>query len=181
MKIKTQFMEHSRVHANPGNPEKILYTPKFFEDGSMELIEAGKENLYDYIQSHKESVDINVILKRYAKGDVTALQRRQAMFGDFSDAPSTYAEALNSMILAENYFNSLPLETRAKFEHNFHRFLVSLDSPDFAEKMSGVVNMPANVKFDKPAQSSVVSRSAEEMPEAARPVGINTTPDTPVS
>lgn len=178
MKIKTQFMEHARVHANPGNPEKILYTPKFAKDGTMELIEAGKENLYDYIQSHKESVDINVILKRYAKGDVTALQRRQAMFGDFSDAPSTYAEALNSMILAEQYFNSLPLETRAKFDHNFHRFLVSLDSPDFAEKMAGTDIVPPSVVT---ASKAVTTPSVVAPTVFKETEGPQLTPDTPVT
>ncbi len=167
--IRTQFQPHSRVHANPGNPVKVLYSPKFASDGSMELVEAGKENLYDYIQSFKESVDINVILKRFAKGDVTALQRRQAMFGDFSDAPATYAEALNSMIVAEQYFNSLPLETRAKFNHNFHTFLVSLDRPDFSDM----------IVSDAVVSPSVASNSVEDMSEAARPADINTTPDTP--
>lgn len=178
MEIKTQFMERARVYANPGVTEKVLYTPKFKEDGSMELIEAGKENLYEYIQSHKESVDINVILKRFARGDVTALQRRQAMFGDFSDAPSTYAEALNSMILAENYFNSLPLETRAKFDHNFHRFLVSLDSPDFAEKMSHADIVPpavmtaAKVTPTVPVVAPTISKETE---------GPQLSPDTPAT
>ncbi len=167
--VKTQFMEHSRVHANPGNPVKTLYSPKFSSDGSMELVEAGKENLYDYIQSHKESVDINVILKRFAKGDVSALQRRQAMFGDFSDAPSNYAEALNSMIVAEQYFNSLPLETRAKFNHNFHTFLVSLDRPDFSDMIAG----------SDVVSPSVANKPVNDMPEAERPAGIETTPDTP--
>ncbi len=178
MKIKTQFMEHARVHANPGNPEKILYTPKFANDGTMELIEAGKENLYEYIQSHKESVDINVILKRYAKGDVTALQRRQAMFGDFSDAPSTYAEALNSMILAEQYFNSLPLETRAKFDHNFHRFLVSLDSPDFVEKMAGTDIVPPSVVS---ASKAVTTPSVVAPTLSKETEGPQLTPDTPAT
>lgn len=170
VKIKTQFQEHARVHANPGSREKVLYSPQFNEDGTMQLIEAGKENLYEYIQSHKESVDINVILKRFARGDVTALQRRQAMFGDFTDAPSTYAEALNSMIVAEQYFNSLPLETRAKFDHNFHRFLVSLDRPDFQQMLSP----------DDVTPNAVLTRQINNMaePQAA---AIETTPDTPAT
>lgn len=170
VKIKTQFQEHARVHANPGSREKVLYSPQFNEDGTMQLIEAGKENLYEYIQSHKESVDINVILKRFARGDVTALQRRQAMFGDFTDAPSTYAEALNSMIVAEQYFNSLPLETRAKFDHNFHRFLVSLDRPDFAQMLS-----PSDIQ-----PVSVASKSFKETAEA-KPAAVETPPDTPAT
>lgn len=178
IKARTQFDKSPRVHANPGVTEKVLYTPKFKEDGSMELIEAGKENLYEYIQSHKDSVDINVILKRFARGDVTALQRRQAMFGDFSDAPSTYAEALNSMILAENYFNSLPLEIRAKFDHNFHRFLISLDSPDFAEKMSHADIVPPTVMTAAKAApvAPVVAPTISKETE-----GPQLTPDTPVT
>lgn len=166
--IRTQFQEHTRVHANPGSREKILYSPQFNDDGTMELIEAGKENLYEYIQSHKESVDINVILKRFARGDVTALQRRQAMFGDFSDAPSSYAEALNSMIVAEQYFNSLPLETRAKFDHNFHRFLVSLDRPDFQQMLSPDDVQPDAVATRQDANTAEPSAAAVE-----------TTPETP--
>ena len=94
MKIKTQFMEHARVHANPGNPEKILYTPKFAEDGSMELIEAGKDNLYDYIQSFRDSVDLNVILARFSNGEVDALSKAQGFYADVTDFPKNMAEAL---------------------------------------------------------------------------------------
>ena len=47
VEARTQFDAHARIHANPGNPEKILYSPKFDSNGSMELIEAGKEDLYD--------------------------------------------------------------------------------------------------------------------------------------
>lgn len=166
--IRTQFMPHARVHANPGTREKILYTPRFNDDGGFELIEAGKENLYEYIQSHKDSVDINLILKRFARGDVSALQRRQAMFGDFSEAPSSLAEAMNSMIIAENYFNALPLETRAKFDHNFHKFLSSIDSPDFVSKFSSDDVQPASV-----------ARKAAANTGEAKPAPVETPPDTP--
>ena len=172
LKVRTQFDERARVHANPGNPEKILYSPKFDSNGSMELIEAGKEDLYASIQSHKDSCDINLILKRYACGDVSALQKRQGMFGDFTDAPSSYAEALNSMIIAEQYFNSLPLETRAQFDHNFHRFLLSLDKPDFESKFSAGVQKP----------SVVAAKVSKDIGETASPSGpINPAPDTPTA
>lgn len=172
VKARTQFDAHARVHANPGNPEKILFTPKFDSNGAMELIEAGKEDLYASIQSHKDSCDINLILKRFARGDVSALQKRQGMFGDFTDAPSSYAEALNSMIIAEQYFNSLPLETRAQFDHNFHRFLLSLDQPDFESKFSAGVKKPSVVA------GKVREDIGEPTPSAAP---INSTPDTPAT
>lgn len=136
--IRTQFMPHARVYSNPGSPIRILYGPQFDENGVMELIEVGRENLYDYIQSHKESCDIHVILERCARGDSSALMKRQAMYGDFTEMPKTYAEALNALAGAESYFNSLPVEIRAKFDHSFHKFLVSMNKPEFATMM-GVV------------------------------------------
>lgn len=172
LKVCTQFDDHARVHANPGQRDKILYTPKFDSNGVMELVEAGKEDLYASIQSHKDSCDINLILKRYARGDVSALQKRQGMFGDFTDAPSSYAEALNSMIVAEQYFNSLPLETRAQFDHNFHRFLLSLDQPDFESKFSAGVVKP----------SVVAGKVDANIGEPAQPAApIVTAPDTPTA
>lgn len=68
--FKTQFDPHDREAAVLGDPEKILYSAKFDEKGVMDLVETGRENLYEYIQSHKESCDIHVILERFARGDV---------------------------------------------------------------------------------------------------------------
>lgn len=153
--FRTQFDEVGRVHANPGNPVKTIYTAQVDENGSVTLIEAGKENLYDYIQSHKDSCDINIIMKRFARGDVSALQQRQSFFGDFLNAPGSYAEALNSMIVAENYFESLPLEERAKYDHNFHKFLLSLDNNVAPSLVPTVDPVPSPVSPEPVIEPSV--------------------------
>lgn len=132
---KTQFDEHKRFVSNPGTPVHELYSPHFNDDGEMELVVTGYENIYDEIQSHKDSVDIHVILDRYKRGDVNALSRVQGVYGDFTTVPKSYADALNAVISAENYFASLPLEVRAKFDHSFQKFLVSMDKPGFADAM----------------------------------------------
>lgn len=137
MKFTTQFDQRDRVPANAGTREHILYTTQFDEHGNHTLVESGKENLYDYIQSHKESVDIHVIMERFARGDVQALQRRQAMFGDFTDFPTTYAGMLNAIEAGEQHFMSLPLEVRQKFDNSFQKWLASMDDmPSFLQKMS---------------------------------------------
>lgn len=138
MFVRTQydrFIESVRVHSEPGDSVKVLYSPVFDKNGVMELEESGREDLYAYIQSFKDSVDIHQILKRYEDGDPTVLARVQGAYGDFTNMPSTYAEALNAMISAENYFNGLPVEVRAKFGHSFQQFLASMDKEDFATKM----------------------------------------------
>lgn len=121
--------DHPRVHTAPGERVKTLYSPVFDEFGHMELKESGKENLYDFIQSHKESTDIHVILARFVNGDTQALARRQVFYADLTEFPSTYADVVNTMHQAEDYFTHLPVEVRAKFGHDFNKFLASLDNP----------------------------------------------------
>ena len=51
----------------------------------MILKESGKENLYEFIQSFKDSVDLHKIMDRFNAGDTAALQKVQGMFGDAPD------------------------------------------------------------------------------------------------
>lgn len=54
--------DHPRVNINPGDPDKVLYSPSFDSSGHMELREVGKESLYQYIQSYKESTEFTSFL-----------------------------------------------------------------------------------------------------------------------
>lgn len=132
----TQFKPHERVRQAVGSGDRILYTSQLREDGEIELIPSGKEDLYASIQSHKDSCDIHVLLARYRNGDVDALSRVQGAYGDFTEMPGTYAELLNALIAGENYFNSLPVEVKEKFGHSFEKFMVSMDDmPGFLQKL----------------------------------------------
>lgn len=134
LKFPTVYDKTARVHCNPGNPLKTLYKPKVNDDGVLELVEAGQENLYDYIQSWKDSTDINVILARYANGDVDALSKVQGAYGDFTQFPKTYAEMLNRVNQGRLLFAELPLEIREKYNHDFAQFIAAMDEPDFWEQ-----------------------------------------------
>lgn len=149
MKFPTQYDKRDPVFSDPGDPVKILYAPEFDKNGVMSLVESGKEDLYGFIQSHAQSVDIHVLLQQYQNGDAMALNRRQGVFGDFTEMPQTYAEALNAMIQAETYFNSLPVETRAQFGHSFHQFLAQMNTPEWSTKM-GIA--PTPIPEQQPAQ-----------------------------
>lgn len=154
MNFKTQYDSRSRVYQPNGDPIKILYGPKFDGNGRMYLVETGRENLYEYIQSHADSVDINVLLKLYQSGDTTVLSRVQGAYGDFTQLPKTFAEALNTLIAAEQYFNGLPVETRAQFNHNFNQFIASMDSPDFSSRMGIAPEPPLSPSQPLPELSS---------------------------
>lgn len=134
LKFPTMYDDHSRVHSCAGNGLKKVYKPVVRDDGVVDLVEAGTESLYDYIQSWKDSVDINVIMARYANGDVDALSKVQGAYGDFTQFPTTYAEMLNRVIQGKHMFASLPLEIREKYNHDFGQFIAAMDKPDFWEQ-----------------------------------------------
>lgn len=158
MVFLTQFDARDRTISNVGDRIKQLYEARVDNNGTIDLVEAGRENLYDYIQSFKESCDINTIVKRFASGDTDVLARRQATYGDFTQLPGTYAELLNTVIQGENYFNSLPLETRAKFNHSFREWMASMDNmQEFVEKMG----------FSENSSHSNTEQSVSNEPEAS--------------
>ena len=132
LRFATQYRERTRFPSNGGQRERILYQPKFDENGVMDLVESGKEDLYDFIQSH---ADIHVILARFQNGDVDALSRVQGAYGDFTNMPTSYAELLNRVNEGQSFFNSLPVDIRAKFNHNFAEFMAGMDKPDFLDKL----------------------------------------------
>lgn len=134
LNFPTMYDKCARVYCDSGNAMKKVYKPSVRDDGIVELVEAGQESLYDYIQSWKDSVDINVILARYANGDVDALSKIQGAFGDFTQFPKTYAEVLNRVNQGKLLFDDLPLALREKYNHDFGQFIAAMDKPDFWEQ-----------------------------------------------
>lgn len=135
MKFKTQYDARERTESNPGNPVKQLFSGFYNEKGQVELREDGTENLYDFIQSFAESTDIHTIMRRFTNGEVDVLEKVQGFYGDITDMPHTYAEALQRIADSEKVFMSLPVEVRAKFGHNFGEFLAASQDPDFLDRL----------------------------------------------
>ena len=77
---------------------KIVYSPHVLANGEIELVATGKEDWQSYIDSAAESTDIHEIISRYQNGDVSVLNARQPMFGDFTKMPTTLAESNSSII-----------------------------------------------------------------------------------
>lgn len=173
--FKTRWDPHDRVHQEPGSQIHTLYSPIFDKNGVMSLEETGKENLYDYIQSHADSVDIHVILKQFAAGDVSVLSRVQGAYGDFTQMPKTFAEALNTMVAAEQYFMSLPVETRAQFGHNFNQFIASMDQSDFTSKMG----ITPQVETPQPPAPGSTSTPSSSTPASSSPAPAPSAPSAP--
>lgn len=133
--FKTQFDARDRIKSHPGNPIKQLYAGSYNERGQVELKEDGTEDLYAFIQSFAESTDIHSILKRYQNGEVDVLEKVQGFYGDITEMPHTYAEALQRIADSEKVFMSLPVDVRAKFGHSFSEFLAASQDTDFLDRL----------------------------------------------
>lgn len=134
---KTQYENNGRIRSNYGERDHKLYGAVFDEVGRVQLEEKGSESLYDYIQSFADSVDIHVILKRFANGESDVLSKVQGFYGDFTQLPTDYAQLLNTVQAGEEMFNSMPVDVRAKFGHSFNEFMTALCDGSIVEKMGG--------------------------------------------
>ena len=133
--FKTQFDKRPRFSSNVGETVRREYSSRFNDDGVLELFESGTSDLSEYIQSFRDSTDINVILTRYLNGDPSALERVQGVYADVSMAPRSYAEALNFIHQGESDFNTLPVEVKERFGNNYYVWLSSIGSSDWFDKM----------------------------------------------
>lgn len=128
MKFNTQFDKTDRVYACAGDPIEVTFGLHFDKNGVAELQPKGKRNVYDEIQSHADSVDINVILKKYAAGDISVLNQRLGEFADVTAFPKTFAEVLNTLASAEEIFNGLPSDKKAIFNNSVSQFVAAFDN-----------------------------------------------------
>lgn len=159
-KFNTQYDARDRIISHPGNPIKQLYSGSYNERGQVELKEDGTEDLYAYIQSFAESTDIHSILKRYQNGEVDVLEKVQGFYGDITEMPHTYAEALQRIADSEKVFLSLPVEVRAKFGHSFSEFLAASQEADFLDRL-GV--QPSEQLASKAVASDPVAELEKEV------------------
>lgn len=131
VRFGTRYGARSRVFSNAGCDLEPKYSPKFLDDGSLDLEIVGQVNIFEDIQSHRDECDIHNILRRFASGETDVLQRVQGFFGDFSSMPSTYPEMFNLLSRSEEFFKSLPVETKSLFHNSFQEFLTASQSPSF--------------------------------------------------
>lgn len=145
MTFNNQFQKRAPVFQEPGSRIRVVYSPRYTDSGVLDLVATGQENLYEYIQSHKESTDIHVLLDRFVNGEVDVLQRMQGFYSDVTDMPKTYAEVLNAVIAGEETFARLPVDVKQRFDNSFAVWLTSMDRPDFAQRM-GIEPSPSQVE-----------------------------------
>lgn len=138
-----------------GEKYHITYSTKVMPDGKLLLEPNGKEDIQAMINSHREETDMSFIIQRLSMGDTSVLNKKAAMYGDFTQMPKTYAESLQLVMDAEKHFYEMPLEVRNKFGNDFRQWFATAGAPDWFDKM-GIVK-----SVDEPSEKEVDEGTAE--------------------
>ncbi len=127
--FRTQYDRVDRVYTNHGDPEVTTFTGRYDENGDLQLVKTGTENLYDKIQAEAAACDMDNILRRFANGDISVLSQSQGVYADVSSAPMHFTDALNMVRSVEEEFDRLPAEEREKYDNDWVKFGASLVNP----------------------------------------------------
>lgn len=132
--FRTQY-DRERVTSEPGNPIKEKFEGRLDKYGNIVIEKKGEVNLYAFINSFADSVDINVLLARFANGDQNALLQRAADFLDVSNIPTNIADMLNLVNDGKRFFDQLPVEVKKAFDNDFNKFITTSDTQEWYEIM----------------------------------------------
>ena len=166
MKFRNKYEHRAVIPSNPGSMFHNDYKMKVFDDGTRDLVVVGQIDTYEMIQSHKDSVDLKLTLERFARGDESAINRRQAFFGDFTNMPTTLSELSQRILDAQDLFNTLDVDARRAFDFDAGKFFASIGTPEFEAIVSQF-----NPKPDKPVIQPVGEPTGSE--PASEPVVSN--------
>ena len=136
MEFRTKYDKRPRYYTDPGSPIEDVLEAEYNKKKQLEVVKKGEKDLYAYINSFADSVDIHVLLARFANGDKEALLQRAGAYIDISALPTNINDFIALSRNAENLFNGLPVEIKAKFNNNVVEFISKIGDDDWKEIMS---------------------------------------------
>lgn len=119
------------------------------------------------IQYEKDACDVNLIVKQYQKtGVLNHVKQTQGQYGDYTQV-TDYQSALNSVIQAQQAFESLPASLRKRFHNNPQEFVAFTENAENNEEMVklGLKEKVKEAKTEtKPVESSstIAGQSLEQ-------------------
>lgn len=124
MIFKTRSSPCACIPNDPGSELQPVYERRVQEDGTLELVSVGTENIQHKIQEGVVGLTPYEILDRYARcPDPEILNQMEKSYADFTAAPRSLAELEQFRIDARNAFYALPANVRQLFNNNFNTFM----------------------------------------------------------
>lgn len=136
MKFYCSYAPCPTISCPTGDGTEDKFELRVNNKGVKDLVKVGKTNLYEKIQASKEQSLIYNILERFNAGDASVLEKAKGQFGDFTQFPTSLAEAQQQVINAENMFNQLPIDVRKEFNYSYTQFLASFSDGSYKDVFS---------------------------------------------
>lgn len=108
---------------------------------TLELLCTGKEDFQAYIESFKDSCDINVIIRRISNGELDLLTAQTGSYGDFSNMPTNLQDVYSAGMAARTAYESLSDEQKTKFS-SFEEFAATAGTMDWIKKLGYDIEPP---------------------------------------
>lgn len=132
--------KHSAFYSPTGNGTIEEYQLKYDKEAGTEvLVKVGIRNIQDEIQSFAESAKITNIINRFINGETNLLHSVDGAYGDFTSAPTSYADYFAKVKEAEKIFDQLPDNIKDKFDNSAEKFFLEFGTESFNEKVNDPV------------------------------------------
>lgn len=162
----------STIPSCSGTPFEKVYQFKFI-NGVKVLADTGERiNTYEVIQADAESCAVSNIIAKCT--DVSALRANASQMFDATMFPSCMEDYMNLQIKLNKQFDSLPVETRAKFNNNVNLFISSFGSDYWNESMNVKSAQTTSTQQSEPAVQNAQTTSTQQSKPAGQTSQINT-------
>ena len=85
MRANERALKTGRFITCPGDRIHITYSGDIQPSGEIKLVESGRTDIQEEIESYRKSTELSVILDRFNMGDLKALHRYDELYEDCQD------------------------------------------------------------------------------------------------
>lgn len=163
----SKYVRNVTIPAPVGDVIQMEHTPHMRLDGRRELIRDNPKPIYEMIQAHRESCEIERIVNRALNGDMSVLNAMDGQYLDLTGAPTSLAHAQQIIIEAKRQFDMLDTETKAKFDNNAEVFVAMAGSKEWCDIM-GITEKIERKKAAEKAQAEYESNLHTAMANLAK-------------
>lgn len=126
-----------------GDRHRFIFRKAKSASGFPALVEVGRQDFQEVIDSFAHSCDICTLIKRYELGDTSVLARVQGVYADVTDLPNDLMTAHEILNNARRTYDSLTEEQKRDFG-TFDQFLAGvhtmINNPDLVTTPKKEVN-----------------------------------------
>lgn len=131
--------EKERKETEAGKKVRLTFRWTYDDKGNKNLVEDEVIDRDAEIQSYLEETKIENIINRAAFDPSVAIKMNARLNDaepqDFTNMPSTLAEAQNLMIEAEQTWKKMPREIKQKFDNDVDKFIAGFGTENWMEAL----------------------------------------------